>query len=149
VANVLDISLSRSLTVAKGIVVTARSPSLTRKQPVIQSYPKRVKAIQAGQATVFGGAQTYHFTLPAGKTPVEVEQFAAARHAEIVRHAMQLRANMPGDNDLSTKRMLRLTGTGTAWDQDYFVVDIQRRMDDSEGYRMQVSARNSTPESLQ
>lgn len=145
-ANVQALSFSRSLTVAKGISVTVRSPSLTKKTPVVQSYPSHPKVIQAGKASPFGGVQSYYFTIAAGKTPVDVQQYAIRKYNEILSHEMRLQARLPGDNLLGVKSLIRVEGTGTAFDQVYYPVAVTRMMSMDEGYTMTVEARNHNPD---
>lgn len=145
-SNAIDVTFSRALTISKGITVVVRSPSLTKKVPVIESYPTKAKAIQAGKAAPFGGVQTYNYTLPPGRTAVQCQQYAEQQYRLIVAHEMKVNASLPGDNLVSTKVMLHVQGTRTAFDQDYFPVDIVRTMSRTEGYRMTVSAKNSTPD---
>lgn len=146
IANVTDLNFSRALTVAKGITVTARSASLTKKTPVVQSYPSAAKAIQAGKATPFGQTQNYFFIMAAGKTPVEVESYARKRYDEIISHEMKLSARLPGDNAVKIKNPIRVTGTETAWDQTYFARAIEREMSIDEGYEMTIEAQNTSPD---
>lgn len=145
-ANVMELGFERSLTVAKGITVTARSASLTKKTPTVQSYPAAPKAIAAGKATPFQGTQSYFFTMSAGKTAVEVEAYAKAQYDIIVSHEMKMTARMPADDVLQIKRPIRVTGTGTAWDQTYFPRVITREMSIDEGYDMTVEAQNTSPD---
>jgi hypothetical protein len=145
-SNAIRPVFTRSLTISKGITVTARSPSLTKKVAVVESYPSNPKAIQAGKASPFGSVQTYSYMLPAGRTATQVQAFAQARYEQIVAHEMKAHAEMPGDNLLTTKVLLRVQGTGTAFDQDYFPHEIVRSMSASEGYRMTVQAKNSSPD---
>jgi len=144
-SNAVHVSFSRSLTVSKGITVTARSPSITKKVAVVESYPAAPKNIQAGKATPFGGVQTFSYTLPAGRTATQVQQYAEATYRQIVSHEMKLNAVLPGDGILSTKASLRVQGTGTAFDQDYFPHEIVRSMSLDDGYLMTVSAKNTSP----
>lgn len=148
VANVQDLSFSRSLTVSKGVVVTVRSPSLTKKTPVVQSYPSHPKTIQAGKASPFGAVQNYYFTMAAGKTPVDVQQYAIKKYNEIIAHEMKLHARLPADNVLTSKNVIRVTGTGTAFDQLYFPNSIIRQMSLDEGYTMTVDAKNHNPNTV-
>lgn len=144
VANVTNISFARSLTVAKGISVTARSPNLATGHAVSQSYPSTPKGIAAGKSSPFGAAQQYFFTLPAGKTPTEVAQFAQKTYEDIISHEMKFTAYLPADNILSVSTPVTVQGTGTAWDQLYFPRLITREMDNEEGYRMTVEAQNTS-----
>lgn len=145
-SNVMELAFSRSLTVSRGISVTARSPSLTKKFPVVESYPSQPKSIQPGKPTPFGGVQNYGYMLPAGQTATQVLKYAEATYRQIVSHEMKLHAELPGDDVLSTEMMLKVQGSGTAFDQTYFPMEIVRRMSFEEGYRMTVSAQNVSPD---
>ena len=145
-ANVQSLSFSRALTVSKGVSVTVRSPSLTKKVAVVQSYPTKAKAIQAGKASPFGNVQAYYFTTAANRDATQVQQEAQRRYNELITHEMKLHATLPGDNLLTTKGVLRVQGTGTSFDQDYYPNEITREMSMDEGYTMTVSAKNHSPQ---
>jgi hypothetical protein len=148
VSNVMELSFSRSQTVAKGVAVTVRSPSLTKKTPVVQSYPSAPKAIQAGQASPFGNVQPYYYTVAAGQTAVQVQQYAQRKYQEIISHEMKLRARLPADDLLTVATPIRVTGTGTAWDQLYYPREITREMAIDEGYSMTVEAQNHSDDQV-
>ena len=143
--NAQELTFSRALTVTKGVTVTVRSPSTTKKVPVVQSYPGSPKVVQAGKSSPFGNTQSYFFTVAANRTPVQCAQEAIRRYREIVAHEMRMQARMPGDNLLSTANILRVVGTGTAFDQDYYPQEITRTMSLDEGYTMAVTAKNHSP----
>jgi len=145
VANVIDLKFSRSLTVAKGITVTARSPNRKTGRPTVQSYPSNPKAIQAGKASPFGSVQTYYFNMAADHTPTEVESFAKAMYDAIVSHEMKMHARLPADS-LSARRAVRVQGTGSRWDQTYFPRLITREMSLDFGYEMTIDAQNVSPD---
>jgi phage protein D len=142
VANVSQLTFSRSLTVAKGITVTARSPNRKTGKPTVQSYPSNPKAIQAGKASPFGDVQTFYFNMSADHSPTEVESFAKAQYDAIVSHEMKMRARMPADTALSTKRPIRVQGTDTAYDQIYYARQVVREMSLDQGFEMTIDAQN-------
>ena len=145
-ANAMDLHFSRSLTVSKGVSVTVRSPSTTKKTATVESYPGKAKAIRPGKSSPFGGVQTYYFTLPANKTPAECQREAAKRYNEIIEHEMKMTARLPGDNDLTTRARIVVVGTDTAFDQVYYPHEITRSMSMDEGYTMSVNAKNHSPD---
>ena len=147
-SNAIDIKFSRSLTVAKGITVVARSASLTKKTPVVESYPSAARAIQAGKASPFGEVQAYYFTLPAGKNPTQVQAYAKLRYDEIIAHEMKATIRMPADDLVGIRTPLRLSVTGTAFDQVYFPRSISRFMSLDEGYEMRIEAQNQNPDTV-
>jgi hypothetical protein len=145
-SNALSIDFSRSQTVSRGITVTVSSASLTYGKTVTASYPSAPRAIQPGKATPFGNVQPYPYAVEDGLTPQECEQRAEALYHQIIAHEMKLEARLPGDNLLTTRRMLKVSGTGTAFDQLYFPRLVTRSMSKDEGYVMTVTAQNQSPE---
>jgi phage protein D len=147
VANVMDLVLSRSLTVAKGVTVVVRSWNAKQAKGFTAYYPSKGKSTQAGQASPFGNQQIYSI-VRGGLTAEQASFLAQKTHREITQHEMKLRARLPADDDLTTTSMLRLTGTGTKFDQDYYVDSITRSMSVTEGYVMTASAKNHNPETV-
>lgn len=145
--NVIELSFSRSLTVGKGIAVTARSPNFDTGRPVVQSYPSNAKGTQAGKAGPFGDVQNFYFTMAAGASPVQVQAFAKAQYDAIIAHEMKMAARMPADDILTMQMPIRVQGTGTAFDQIYFPRKIERQMNIDDGYVMTVEAQNVNTDS--
>jgi phage protein D len=141
-SNALALSFSRSQTVAKGVTVQVRSADLDTGRPTVVNYPSVPRAIQAGKASPFGNVQPYYVDAGAGHSPEECQQIAEAKYREIISHEMKLEARLPGDNLLSPRRMIELTGTGTAFDQLYVARSVSRSMSRDEGYVMTVQAQN-------
>ncbi|QMV32418.1 hypothetical protein 8G_00024 [Ralstonia phage Hyacinthe] len=146
-ANVQDLKVSRSLTVAKGITVVVRSWNAKHSKGFVAYYPRKGKGTQAGAASPFGNSQIYSI-VRGGLDQASALALAQQLHREITQHEMKLRARLPADNILTQTAMLRLSGTGTKFDQDYFVDSITRSMSLDEGYVMEVSAKNINPESV-
>lgn len=143
-ANAVSLSFSRNMTVAKGISVTVRSTSLTGNSPIVQSYPTGPKQIAAGKASPYGGAQAYYFNLAPGHTAIDCEQYAQKMYQQIASHAMKVKGELHADNILSVQVPMKVTGTGTDWDQDYFVMSVVRTMSMEDGYSMSFEAQNTT-----
>ncbi|MEN7527029.1 hypothetical protein [Cupriavidus sp. DL-D2] len=147
VANVMDLRVARSLTVAKGITVVVKSWNAKQSKGFTAYYPSRGKGIQAGKASPFGDQQVYTITR-GGLDQAGALALAQRTHAQITQHEMKLWARLPSDNVMQRTTLLRLTGTNTKFDQDYFVDTITRSMSVEGGYVMDVSAKNINPESV-
>jgi hypothetical protein len=145
IANVVELSFSRTLTVAKGITVTARSANRNTGHPVVQSYPVTPKSISAGKASPFGPTQPYDYLLAEGLTPFQVAAFAQKTYETIIAHEMNMTAHLPADKLLTVQTPIQVEGTGTQFDQVYFAKQITRDLD-SGGYRMTVEAQNTSPD---
>jgi hypothetical protein len=146
-ANVMDLRLSRSLTVAKGVTVVVRSWNAKQSKGFTAYYPSKGKSTQAGKASPFGNTQIYSITR-GGLDQDGATKLAQETHRDITQHEMKLRARLPADNDLTQTATVRLTGTGTNWDQDYFVESISRQMSLDQGYVMDVHAKNHNVDSV-
>jgi phage protein D len=139
-ANVTRLDLSRELTVAKGVVVWVQSVNPKTGKTYSVSYPaNKAKGTKPGQSAPH--LQVYTFR-KAAMLPDAALAFAQKKHKELTQHEMKLRACFPADSIVSVFTVLKLTGTGTAFDQTYYPDNIVRRMSIDEGYTMDVSAKN-------
>jgi phage protein D len=147
-ANASRISVERVLTLSRDIVVTVRSWNHGQKQ-AIEVTRRGSKILGPGQKTTQRGLppHTYVFTIP-GLTQVQAEQYAANKLAELSRHERVVTVcDLPAVPDLTVRRLLRLSGTQTAFDQDYFIAEITRRFGWN-GCSMEIRAKNSSPRNV-
>lgn len=144
-ANVQDMNLSRSMNVAKGVTVVVRSWNSKQGMGFTAYYPSKSKTTQPGQASP---SRQIYTIRRGGLTQEAATQLAQKTHREITQHEMKLWARLPADNILTQTAMVRLDGTGTKFDQDYYVDSITRSMSVDHGYSMTVSAKNHNPESV-
>lgn len=144
-SNATDIKLSRSQTLARDVVVEVRS--WNQKQQA--AFTVTAKRSQAKKGQRRGGrSQLYSFVRP-NLSRDQAQQFAESKAEEITRHERLLSASLPGDNTLTTRVPVRLAGTGTDFDQLYYPDRVTRRLSFTEGYRMDLSAKNhSTQDAL-
>ncbi|WP_150102987.1 hypothetical protein [Sideroxydans lithotrophicus] len=124
----------RGLTLAKGIQVTVQSLNQHGK-PITAIYPK----------TAGANAQKFSYRF-ANLTPEKALQKAQALYHEIVRHEVNLSASMPADNLLTTRNIIKVNGTNTAYDQTYYPDHVRRSMSFDGGYSMEVTAKNQSPQ---
>jgi uncharacterized protein involved in type VI secretion and phage assembly len=142
-SNALDIALQRSQTLARDIIVKVRSWNQIQQKTFTATF----KVTQARKGQRAGGiAQLYSYTVP-NLTQDDVNRLARTKAEEITRHERVLTASLPGDNTLSTRAVVNLTGTGTDWDQSYFPDSIMRRLTTGDGYRMELRAKNHSTQS--
>ncbi len=142
-SNALDIRLSRSETLAKDVIVVVQSWNQKQQKPVKVTY----KVTQANKGQRAGGkAQTYSFNVP-NLTRDQAFELAKSKAEEITRHEKILNATLPGDNTLTTRAMVNLVGTGTDWDQFYYPDTVTRHISFTDGYRMEIRAKNHATQS--
>lgn len=142
-ANFEDLKLHRSQTLAKDVIVKVVSWNQAQETNVT-SIAKRSMANKSQR--VGGAAQTYTF-YPPNLNKQQADKFAASKAEDITRHERLITGRLPGDNLMTNRSLVKLTGTGTAWDQMYFVDTVTRRMSVSEGYAMEFRAKNHSPQS--
>jgi phage protein D len=139
--DVIDLKLERSLTLAHDIEV------------VVKSWNSRQNSafIQRARATGHGGTkrsnrspQRYVFVQP-NLTPDGALKFAQRKLAELTRHERTIRISMPGELSLSPRSMIALQGTGTEFDQTYYVDVIERRLNQDGGLMQRILAKNTSP----
>ena len=146
--NMIDLKLSHNMTIGKGIQVLVKSWHGTFKNSFSASYPGQPKTVKVGKATPVSNTQNYVYSIP-GLDVKGCLQKAEALYNEIAKQEMQLDATLPGDNILNNRVIVKLVGTGTAFDQVYYPSSVHRSMSMDEGYRMTVRARNLSPSILQ
>jgi len=141
--NGLQLGLFRDLTLAKDIVVKVHSWSPLQMsgftKTATASHTAKTKL--SGLPQPVGSAQVYSYTIP-GLTPEQALAKAQSLLKELSAHELRIEATLPADNLLSPRTMLQLKGTGTEFDQRYYVNQVLRHMNTDDGYLMQVSAKN-------
>jgi hypothetical protein len=142
-ANMTTLQLQRSQTLARDVIVKVRSWNQSQEKAFTVTY----KASQAFKSQRAGGqGQTYSYTVP-NLTRDQALQYAQKKAEEITRHERVLTARLPGDGILTTRTMVRLVGTATAWDQAYYPDTVTRKLSFQEGYTMELRAKNHSTQS--
>lgn len=148
VFNGTSLSFRRNLTVAKDIHVTVRSWNQKQKKGfTVTATRKKVKNKTTGRvARSDQPMQAYSFFFP-NLTPEEAQRKANQMLEDISEHEMNLNADIPGDTNVTQQTVLRVEGTGTAFDQKYYPASVVHSFSEGGGYRTSLTAKNSSPES--
>lgn len=109
------------------------------------TYPKSAQTITPGKSA--NNAQIYTYVRPPNQTADQLLEWATNKHRELTRHEMVLQARMPADSLMTARSLVRLQGTGTIFDQDYFPDSVKRGMSVDSGYWMDVHAKNHNTDS--
>ncbi len=142
-ANIIDLQFSRNLTIAQGISVEVRSWNSKAKKGFSAFWPRQGKTTRPGQASA--QTQRYRYTVP-GLSQEAAQQRAQQLYQHIVSHEMALSASLPADNLLSVAQTILVQGTQTDFDQVYYPETITRVLSVDEGYRMSITAKNTSPD---
>lgn len=137
--NFTSLSLSRSLTLAKDVTVIVRSWNSRHKKV----FSKTARATHGKKPPE---TQIYTYDIP-GLTPDQAQQRATKLLAELTKHERKATLEGPADNMLQRTDIVQLKGTGTDWDQVYFIDSLTRSLDRDEGYSWSVEVKNHSPES--
>lgn len=137
-SNTMRLQLCRALTIAKGVKVTVKSWNPKTKQ----SFTKTVQS-QGTKLATNVEPQQYVLTVP-GKTEEEALRMANAHLAEISKHERRVTAVMPGNAELTPRDIVEVRGTGTTWDQRYFIDEIDRDISFDGGFVMTIKMKNTS-----
>ncbi len=133
-ANLMSLSMERSLTLAGNIAVTVRSWNSRLAQSFVQTVTS------SGTASP---SQTFVYVVP-NLTPDAALRLAQSRLAELTSHERVIEADMPGELTLMPRQQIMLAGTKTAFDQLYWIDEVTRRLDVQSGFTQSLRARNSS-----
>jgi hypothetical protein len=142
-ANLMSLSLHRSLTFARDIEVTVKSWNVRRQSAFTQTAGTSRAATQGGIGQPkTGPKQKYVYVVP-NLTPDEALALAQRKLAELSRNERVITAEMPGELSLAPRMMMRLEGTFTDFDQTYWIDEIERHVDMQAGFTQRVRAKNT------
>ena len=132
-ANLIDLRMERCLALAGNVGVTVKSWNSRQGIAYTQS------AGNAGAAQ----AQNYQLVRP-NLLPDQASALAQNWLGMLIQHERVITAHMPGELVLTPRSVVALEGTGTAFDQIYYVDTIERQIRFNGGFVQHVRAKNST-----
>lgn len=143
-----ELTFIRNMTIARDIIVYLRVISMKGKPFTVKStasYTRKYDKVLnkgrrfTGQTQKFYQKRKEH--MDKGAAQAEADRIAK----DIAQHQMKMLIDgMPGDNILTIKHVLRLTGTKD-YDQDFWCDSIVRTLSMKDGYTMNVFAKNHDP----
>jgi phage protein D len=145
-SNVNNLRLQRSLTLARDIEVAVRSWHSGKGA----GFTKTVRAIGAKSASAGKAAnqsgfaantQRYVYVIP-NLTEDQALKKAQALLADLSKFERVISWAEPGQLVLTPRNMAILRGTGTNFDQSYYIDSIERRIAFEEGFTMHIRAKN-------
>jgi phage protein D len=146
VSNVKRLKLQKSMTLAKDVIVEVRSWNQQQKKGFTvkaKAVPNK-KTFISSKAQPIGDAQTYSFVV-GGLTKEQAQQYAQQKLREITRFQRLIEVEAVGDNALKKDSIIKLTGTGSDFDQFYYPSRVTRKWNLDDGYEMTIEAKNSSP----
>jgi len=128
--------LDRALTLAADVEVVVRSWSSRQQAGCVQSAT-------ANGGAGGGTAQQYVFVRP-NLTPDQALQFAQSMLADLTQHERTVSATIPGELAMTPRDMVTLQGSGTAFDQSYRIMRIDRSISAQHGFVQHLQAKSAT-----
>ncbi len=144
-ANVSRLITHRSMTLARDVIVKVVSWNHEMKSAVTATR-RAEKTTARGQSAKFPPT-TYVFR-EAGLTQDQANALADSKLRELTLHERRIEFDIPGDLSLTPRSLVRLSGTGTDFDQTYFVAQIYITCSLERGFSMKVTAKNASPQSV-
>ncbi|HUC17339.1 MAG TPA: hypothetical protein VMA37_06595 [Acetobacteraceae bacterium] len=142
ISNAEHLRFMRSLTLAKDVEVTAIGWNSALMKPLTSTITARnVLAPSGGN----GPPQKYVVRVPGDATPEQVLQYAQAKIREITAFERVIEIKVPGELALTPANPVRLVGSGTQFDQTYFIDEIVRTLSFSGGFHETVRLKNHSP----
>jgi phage protein D len=143
-ANVPKLRFSHKKTLSGKLRSHVRSWHHQTKQPVSAEWESDSTAAPAGRGLSVPVYRERH----SGITQQQADRLAQKRLARIRDQERHVDVNMPGDLTLNVRRVLRVTGTGTAFDQDYRITGIGRKVSFNQGFTMSIQAQGPSPHTV-
>ena len=148
--DLIDLRLERALTLARDIEVVVKSWNSKQSSAFTQTARAARQGGSSGNAGGLGRSgppQRYVFVRP-NLTPDDALKFAQQKLAELTRHEKVIEATMPGELSIAPHGMVLLDGTGTEFDQAYFVDTLERTIRMDGGFTQRLRAKNTSPRSV-
>lgn len=142
--DVMEMRLQRTLMLGREISVTVKSWNTQQQAVFVQRATGTPLSALSTSPMVFISPPEYSLIRP-NLTPDAMSDIAARQLADIARHERTLEFLMPGDATLTPRSMIHLSGTDSDFDQDYYIVSIDRTFNARRGYQQRVRASNTSP----
>jgi len=141
-ANCIDLRLDRYLTLAQNIEVTVKSWNSRQKNAFAQTVTGAGNPNDSSSGS--SGPQQYVYVRP-NLTADQALNFAQQMLNGLTMHERVVEFVVPGDLSLTPVGQLILTGTGTEFDQAYYIDVVERRLNLNDGFTQRVRAKSSSP----
>jgi hypothetical protein len=144
----MEITLQRALTLARGIQVTVNSWNTFQQVAFSESaFGTLNGSLSGGSAADTQPVQQYVLIRP-NLTRDTAQAIARQRLSELSRHERTITLTMPGELTLTPRSTIMLNGTGTDFDQAYYIDSIERTFRTRTGFVQHMRASNSSPRAI-
>jgi len=139
--NGVKLTMERSMVMAKDVVVVVRSWNSLQEQGFTKWSPSsaRINSVASGKD------QQFSFVIP-NLTAAAAQETANKLREQITQQERLVTIEAPADLIVGARNMLQITGTGSSWDQTYYVDWVRRSMSFEGGFPMTIHAKNHSPQ---
>ncbi|HUB10997.1 MAG TPA: hypothetical protein VMB34_03495 [Acetobacteraceae bacterium] len=146
--DLIELRLERTLTLAREIQVTVKSWNTQQRSAFIEQVNGTLATETASNSLFPSVAPQRYIVVRPNLTADKALVLAGQRLSELTRHERLVEFLMPGELDLAARDFVMLTGTGTEFDQGYYITTIARTFSTRTGFLQQVRASGSSPRLL-
>jgi phage protein D len=137
-SDCMSLSLERALTLARDIEVTVKSWN-TRQQA---AFTQTARSSPQGQR---GGSPQRIVVVRPNLQPNDALQLAQRILADLSSHERVVHVELPGEVTLTPRSRVTLSGTGTDFDQTYYVAELDRHFSLAHGFTQRLRLKNANP----
>lgn len=138
-ASVMNLQLTKSLTIAREIVVKVISWHSGKKKALTGiSNSKPPKGPKGSRAQT---PANYVFRIP-NLTQDEADATARQKALDLTKNLRSFEAELPGHVDFDIRTIVTITGTGGTFDTKYHLDEVERSVSQSQGFTMRLRGRN-------
>ncbi len=138
-AQCVSLHLQHALTLARDIEVTVKSWNTREQAAFTQTARSTARGGRRG-----GPAQRIVVVRP-NLSPNGALQLAQRILADLSAHERIVLVELPGELSLSPRTQVLLTGTGTDFDQLYYIAELDRHFGADQGFTERLRLKNSPP----
>ena len=140
-ADCITLSLEHALTLARDIEVTVKSWN-TRHQ---SAFSQTARASSNGKRA--GGPPQRLVIVRPNLSTNDALQLAQRILADLSSHERLVHVELPGELSLTPRSQVALSGTGTDFDQTYYIAELDRSFSLDHGFTQRLLLKNSDPSS--
>lgn len=141
ISNLISARMQRVMTLARDVQVTVKSWSSAQQTAFSQSVTSSLSTdISAGTTN-----PASYFVVVPNLTSDKARSLAQRHLSELTRHERIIDISMPGETALTPRSVVQIEGTGTAFDQAYYVDSIERSFRLKTGFVQHIRACSSSP----
>ncbi len=144
-ADMIELKLERALTLARDIQVTVQSWNSLQQIALAECVSSTLDGSSSGGSSASGSKAREYVIIRPNLTPDKAVAIAQRRLSELSRHERVIEFSMPGELVLTPRNTIQLDGTGTMFDQTYFIDSIERTFQTRTGFVQRVRASNGSP----